>query len=102
MTWPPSAEHAPIANGSINVAVIGPDATPPESKAIAVKVCGTKNERISAVAYPGIRNHITEIPVNTRTMESPIAAETATDKLSPIAFADIAPALNSSTCLFKT
>ena len=33
---PPSVFDAPIINWSMNVAVIGPDATPPESKAIAV------------------------------------------------------------------
>ena len=33
---PPVAPDAPIKNYSIKVAVIGPDATPPESKAIAV------------------------------------------------------------------
>ncbi|CCZ85699.1 unknown [Firmicutes bacterium CAG:631] len=32
----PSIKHAPIAKGKIKPAVIGPDATPPESKAIAV------------------------------------------------------------------
>ena len=35
-TLPPSAVDAPIINCSMNVAVIGPEATPPESKAIAV------------------------------------------------------------------
>lgn len=34
--FPPRAEQAPCAIGSRNAAVIGPDATPPESKAIAV------------------------------------------------------------------
>ena len=49
-TFPPTASHAPIANGSRNVAVIGPDATPPESKAIAVNIFGTKKESVIAIA----------------------------------------------------
>ena len=53
--FPPTASHAPIANGSKNVAVIGPDATPPESKAIAVYILGTKNDNPSEIKYPGIR-----------------------------------------------
>jgi len=36
ITFPPIASQAPIANGSINVDVIGPLATPPESNAIPV------------------------------------------------------------------
>ena len=41
-TFPPTASQAPIAKGSRNVVVMGPLATPPESKAIPVKICGTK------------------------------------------------------------
>ena len=43
ITLPPSASHAPMANGSMNVAVSGPEATPPESNAMAVNVRGTTN-----------------------------------------------------------
>jgi len=39
--FPPAAAHAPNAKGSRNVAVIGPDATPPESKATDVNISGT-------------------------------------------------------------
>ena len=35
-TLPPRARLTPIINCSIKVAVIGPEATPPESKAMAV------------------------------------------------------------------
>ena len=42
-----------------------------------------------------------EMPVMTRSIASPPAAETAMDKLMPIALAEIAPALNSSTCLLS-
>ena len=45
---PPIASQAPIANGSRKVAVIGPDATPPESKAIEVKIFGVKKLSPSA------------------------------------------------------
>ena len=38
---PPTASQAPRAKGSRNVAVMGPEATPPESKATDVKICGT-------------------------------------------------------------
>ena len=50
ITFPPSAVHAPIASGSMKVAVRGPDATPPESNAMAVKVRGTKKLRPRATA----------------------------------------------------
>ena len=36
ITLPPIAWHAPMANGRIKVVAIGPEATPPESKAIPV------------------------------------------------------------------
>ena len=49
-TSPPTAVQAPCASGSRKVAVIGPDATPPESNAIAVKIFGTNNVRNSAMA----------------------------------------------------
>ena len=45
MTFPPTASAAPIAIGSINVAVIGPLATPPESKAIPTNAVGTILDR---------------------------------------------------------
>ena len=39
---PCKTKHAPIANGNIKLDVNGPDATPPESNAIAVYIFGTK------------------------------------------------------------
>ena len=90
-----------MANGSINVAVSGPEATPPESNAMAVNVRGTKNDSASAMKYPGTRKYMIETPVMTRSMASPPAAETAMDRLMPIAFAEIAPALKSSTCRLR-
>ena len=47
--FPPTAMQVPWAKGSRKVAVIGPEATPPESKAIAVKIFGTKKERPMAM-----------------------------------------------------
>jgi hypothetical protein len=63
MMFPPRAPHAPIAKGSRKVAVIGPEATPPESNAIAVKIFGTEKVSKSAIAYPGIINQKIEMPV---------------------------------------
>ena len=41
--------YAPIASGSMKVAVRGPDATPPESKAMAVYISGTKKDSTIAI-----------------------------------------------------
>ena len=40
-TLPPTAVHAPMASGRRNVEVMGPLATPPESKAIPTNTFGT-------------------------------------------------------------
>lgn len=85
----------------MNVAVSGPEATPPESNAMAVNVRGTTNIIASATAYPGTKNQRIEIPVSTRTIARPFAVATAMDRLRPIAFAEIAPALSSSTCWLR-
>ena len=42
---PPTAVQAPMAKGRRKVAVMGPEATPPESKAMEVKILGTLKER---------------------------------------------------------
>ena len=47
---PPTAPQAPCARGSRKAAVMGPDATPPESKAMAVYILGTKKEMPRAKA----------------------------------------------------
>ena len=83
-----------ILDGSVklknkNVAVIGPDATPPESNAIAVNIFGTENVNPRATAYPGSRNHKIEMPVSTRTIASPRESATPMDRLIPIAFAEM-------------
>ena len=44
-TLPPSAVHAPMASGSRKVEVMGPLATPPESKAMPTNTDGTNRAR---------------------------------------------------------
>ena len=46
--FPPLAAQAPIARGSRNVAVNGPEATPPASNATEVKIGGTSKLMIRA------------------------------------------------------
>ena len=46
---PPTAMQAPWARGRRKVAVMGPEATPPESKAMAVKIFGTTRDRLKAM-----------------------------------------------------
>ena len=48
--FPPSACDTPMQKGSMKAAVMGPLATPPESKAMAVKMGGTKKLSASAAA----------------------------------------------------
>ena len=47
---PPRASQAPMHSGRRKVAVMGPEATPPESKAMEVKTGGTTKERPRARA----------------------------------------------------
>ena len=42
------------------------------------------------------------IPVSTRTIARPLAVATAMHRLRPIALAEMAPLVRSSTCLFRT
>ena len=53
-TFPPTPLQVPMARGSKKVAVMGPEATPPESKAMAVNSGGEKKVRTAAARYPGI------------------------------------------------
>ena len=99
---PPMASQAPIAKGSRKVAVIGPDATPPESKAMDVNIFGAAKERARASIYPGSRKYITEMPVSTLIMASPKDTATPMERESSIALAGMDPAVSSSTCLLST
>ena len=89
--FPPIAWHTPMANGRRKVAVIGPDATPPESNAIAVNIFGTKKDRQMAITYPGRINQKTEIPVSTRTIARPTDTATPRERLNPMDLPEIAP-----------
>ena len=91
-----------MAKGSRKVAVIGPEATPPASKATPVNSWGTKKVSAREMAYPGMRNHRIEIPVSTRSMAMPM--EMATPMLIPCRMADweMEPMETSSTCLTST
>lgn len=91
-----------MARGSRNVAVIGPEATPPESKAIAVKMGGTKNVMIMEKRYAGMRMYQIEIPVMTRTIASPTETATPIQRAKPIDFPLILPSVTSSTCCLST
>src|SRR5699024_7187418 len=84
------------------VAVMGPEATPPESKAMAVKMGGTTKVRARATRYPGTTKYRMGRPVSTRIMARPLAMATATHRLRPMALAEMAPLVRSSTCLFST
>ena len=64
---------------------MGPEATPPESNAMAVKIFGTKKDRQRAMVYPGMRNHKMEMPVSTRSMAIPTDAATPRDRDIPMA-----------------
>ena len=43
-----------------------------------------------------------EMPVSTRTMASPTEMDTPAESAMPMAWAEIAPSVTSSTCLFST
>ncbi len=92
----------PLAKGNKNVAVSGPDATPPESNEIAVKIDGTNFIISNAKKYPGIKYHQIEIPV--RILTSARATESATPipKQTPKTFPLISPSVTSSTCFLRT
>ena len=101
-TLPPRVSQAPIAKGSRNVAVMGPEATPPESKAMAVKIFGTTKDKPMAHRYPGTSRTKIEMPVRTRSMARPMDTATPMDRLVLMALPGIAPEVSSSTCRFST
>ena len=63
---------------------MGPLATPPESKAIAVNIFGTKKDSPIATPYPGIKKHRIGIPVSTRIIASATDKDTPTDRETPM------------------
>ena len=100
--FPPTTSQAPIASGRRKVAVMGPEATPPESKAMEVKMDGTTKERPSAITYPGSRKASSGMPYSTRRMESPRESAIPMERPRIIVCSEIAPPVISSTCLFNT
>ena len=63
---------------------MAPEATPPESKAMAVNICGQNKVRERAKAYPGMRNHQMLAPVLTRNMAMATATPTPSDRVPSI------------------
>ena len=91
-----------MARGSMKVAVMGPDATPPESKAMAVKMGSVKKVRPRAMAYPGTTKYQMEIPVSTRVMARPTEMETPMDRVFIMTDLLMAPEVTCSTCSLST
>ena len=94
--------EAPIVNDKIKVEVKGPEATPPESKAIPVNKSGLKIISISAKEYPGIKIHFISKAQMHLKSDNPIASAVPTDKNSSKNFRLIVPPLTPSTCSLKT
>ena len=99
---PPAPEFEPSANESTKVEVIGPEATPPESNAIAVKVSGHQIINKSAITYPGTIMYIKLNPKIPRIIVRPIAIAAPIERKININFRFIVPPLNDSTCSVKT
>ena len=74
--FPPTASDAPMSRASTKVLDSGPDATPPESKAMAVKRRGHAKLSAIAAAYQGARMYQMLKPSRTRHMERPTDAAT--------------------------
>ena len=85
----------PIEKGIRKVVVIGPVATPPESKAIDVNILGVKKESDIAKIYPGIKKYIIGIPKNMRIIDNPTAKAILIERLNLIAFQGIEPSVRS-------
>ena len=66
--------------------VIGPLATPPESKAIAVKIGGVKKVSTAAMRYPGINKYMIGIPTTIRIIARATEIATPIDKLVPVSY----------------
>ncbi len=101
-TLPPRAWQAPIAKGSRKVAVMGPEATPPESNAMAVKMCGVTKARPHAMRYPGTSTYITGMCMLTRSIARPLATATPMERHRPIDWCETAPPVMSSTWRLST
>ncbi len=81
---------------------MGPEATPPESKAMAVKRGGQAKVSTRAMRYPGMRYHQMLIPVSTRIMEMATETETPAERAMSMKRLLMCPPETSSTWLFST
>lgn len=100
--FPPIACDIPSEKASKNELDNGPDATPPESNAIAVNKGGEKNERDSAIMYPGIRIKVRGIEYTILIIARATAKETPREKKMSMIFFEIVPLETSLTCSVNT
>ena len=93
----------PWQKAKMKVAVIGPEATPPESKAIPTKIWSTLLDRISDKRKPGtISIHRAKPSILILKMASITAKATPIDRATRIFFLGIEPPVTSSTCSART
>src|SRR5574344_940751 len=95
---PPVAALAPSVNERMNVLVIGPLATPPESYAIPTNNFGHHIVSSNATAYPGTTIHHKLNRYSTRSILSAIEIATPADNATSITLRLIVPPLTLSTC----
>ena len=100
--FPPRAVVTPMLSASRKVAVMGPDATPPESNAIEEKTSSVKKVRSRATNYPPVRKFMMEMPVSARRIAMPTEMPTPAPSAKDSAFFGIAPAVTSSTWCSST
>lgn len=93
---------APNVKESIKVEVNGPEATPPESNAIAEKSEGLKIIKIIASKYPGIKMSFKSKPITARNNANPIAIAVPIERNKSKTFLLIVPPETCSTCSLKT
>ena len=82
----------------MKVEAMGPEATPPESKAMAVNMRGQKHMSSSAAPYPGMRKNQRLVPESTRYMAMATASETPAERAASMSLRRMAPPETCSTC----
>lgn len=99
----PTLPATPWQKARIKVAVIGPEATPPESKAIPTNIWGTFLDNNKEIIKPGtITIHRENPSIFILNMASIISKATPIDRALRISFLGIGPPVTSSTCSAKT
>lgn len=97
------ASAAPCAKARMKVAVIGPDATPPESYAIPTKMDGTKYDNRADRANPGKRKcHNLSPGMSMRIIDMVTAKAIPIDSVTKIFFFLMCPDVTDSTCSVNT